>query len=79
MVPVDRLVEPLERSQCDALLQRDRFDVLPLQFRQQTANVRGEQSPSFDAVETIDKESVKLGERLFERCDILERPCVVSS
>jgi hypothetical protein len=73
VIPADGLKKPLECAWCDPLLQRDRFDILPLQFREQTADVRGKQPLAFDAVETFGEQGEKLGEHLSERCDILER------
>lgn len=61
MIPLDGLKKSLENSRGDTLIQRDRFDDLLLQLREQATDVGGKKSSTFDAVETIRKKSKELG------------------
>lgn len=46
-VPGDRFEESLERTRSDALIDRNRFGVLPLNARQQPADIGSQQPASF--------------------------------
>ena len=72
MIPLDGLEESLQSSRGDSLLQRDRFDVLASDLREQSANVDRKEPLAFDATKTVSKECQKLTKHLSKRCDILE-------
>ena len=78
MIPANGFEKSLEGSGGDLLTQCDCLDVLALQVGKQAPDVGREQLLAFDAVKTTGKKSEKLGEQSSERCDILERPSVVS-